>query len=62
MTREEFIQGYCERSKIDRERLFKSRRVIPCDCGDESCRGWAMVPVSWCESIEPKLEEKRELL
>lgn len=44
MTREEFIAGYCERSDILWAELSEWRAAVPCDCGDESCDGWGMVP------------------
>lgn len=50
MTRQEFIDGYCERSDLNdcktaegytfEEYVFVA---IPCACEDETCEGWAMV-------------------
>jgi hypothetical protein len=42
--KEAFIRRYCERSGITWEFLSKRRVVVPCDCGDPICEGWAMVP------------------
>ena len=47
MTREEFIQGYCERSNVTWDELSKFRAAIPCDCGEEGCHGWQMVSKSY---------------
>lgn len=57
MTREEFIDGYMERSGLDAncrtERGFRighiERIALPCTCGDEACKGWAMVPTDFAE-------------
>lgn len=43
MTKEEFIAGYCDRSKIPWERLSKDMVALPCYCDEEICDGWAMV-------------------
>lgn len=45
MTREEFIEEYCQRSGISWEELSKRREAIPCTCGEDLCKGWAMVSV-----------------
>jgi hypothetical protein len=44
MTRDEFIESYCQRSGITREFLLNWRKVLPCYCGNELCKGWATVP------------------
>lgn len=51
LTREAFVRGYAERSGlsakwaalgfIDGDGAFLI--ALPCDCGDDSCEGWAMV-------------------
>lgn len=46
MTKEEFIAGYCERSKIPWETLSEWMVALPCFCGEPSCEGWAMVTPS----------------
>lgn len=46
MTREEFIAGYCERSRVSWDWLSQRRKAIPCYCGEQGCKGWAMVPLS----------------
>lgn len=43
MTKDEFIAGYCERSKISWEKLSQHRVALPCACGEDGCDGWAMV-------------------
>jgi hypothetical protein len=43
MTREDFIKEYCEKSKITPLILLKDNVVLPCGCGDEKCKGWAVV-------------------
>lgn len=52
MTPEEFEQAYADRSGVTVEWLRQHRTVRRCQCGDESCDGWAMV------SIEFQLEEE----
>lgn len=54
MTRDEFIDGYIQRSGIadEVERTpegFKLKAngwasvALPCACGEEGCQGWAMI-------------------
>lgn len=43
MTKEEFEQGYIERSKITREFYDKHMITLPCNCGAENCKGFAAV-------------------
>lgn len=43
MTRDEFINGYCERSNIPLEELSKSMVALACHCAEKECEGWAMV-------------------
>ena len=44
MTREEFEEGYARRSGMTVERLHELGQVaIPCACGEDGCKGWAMV-------------------
>lgn len=45
MTREEFIEGYCGRSKASWAWLSVRREAIPCDCEEPECRGWQMAHV-----------------
>lgn len=47
ITREEFIRGYCERSKVTWEELSKRRKAMRCYCGDPICKGWQMVPLDY---------------
>jgi len=54
MTREEFIDYYLSNSCLPAESRtadgFHAEgmrgpwHAVPCDCGEESCQGWAMVP------------------
>lgn len=47
MTREEFEQGYAERSGMAVEKLRSyGQHVEPCDCDYEGCQGWQMVSPS----------------
>ncbi len=47
MTKEEFIEGYCERSGVTYEFLqFHGRSAEPCDCDYEGCEGWQMAHVA----------------
>ena len=55
MTRDEFIDGYMERSKIPREYRTEdgfrfpdlpsryAQHALPCACDAEECEGWAMI-------------------
>ncbi len=40
MTKEEFIEGYCERSGITREQFDENFIAATCDCGEAICKGW----------------------
>lgn len=43
MTREQFEQGYAERSKLTVEQLRElGCEAVPCDCSDPTCCGWRM--------------------
>ena len=43
MTKDDFIGGYCERSRLPWAEISNYLTALPCACGDESCDGWAMV-------------------
>lgn len=43
MTIDEFIKEYCKKSNITLSELNNTDVVLPCSCGDESCKGWAVV-------------------
>jgi hypothetical protein len=55
MTRDEFIDGYMERSGISREFRTEdgfrwpgmesryTHHALPCNCGEGVCDGWAMI-------------------
>ena len=43
MTKEDFIKLYCEKSKIKTEDLLKTQVILPCNCNDDICKGWAVV-------------------
>lgn len=43
MTADEFEAAYAARSGVTVEQLHGwGRHAEPCDCGDETCEGWAM--------------------
>jgi len=58
MTRDEFIDGYLGRSQLEKYRTSdgfhvprsQRRYALPCHCGEEVCKGWAMI-------IEELIEE-----
>lgn len=44
MTREEFVQGFAERSKLTVEDLEKrGLRAYECDCPADNCGGWQVL-------------------
>jgi len=43
MTKQEFIDGYCKRSNISWDELKETQVVLPCNCGEDVCDGWAMI-------------------
>jgi hypothetical protein len=43
MTKVEFEKGYCERSGISLEEYEEDNVTLSCNCGHESCEGWAAV-------------------
>jgi len=45
MTKEEFEQGYAERSgkTVEAIKTIYGLEAIPCDCGEEICQGWQMI-------------------
>lgn len=51
MTRDEFIDGYMERSKIEPAKRTSHGMnldgyrltAMPCACGESDCEGWAMI-------------------
>lgn len=44
ISREQFIEEYCVESGISWDELSQWRVAVPCDCGEDVCKGWAMVP------------------
>ena len=59
MTRQEFEQGYAERSKVTVEWLHEqNQHAIPCVCDDELCKGWQMVNI-FTEIFEEEDAESR---
>lgn len=43
MSKDEFEQGYAERSKISIEKLHELRgHAVSCDCDEPECDGWQM--------------------
>jgi hypothetical protein len=60
MTKEEFIQGYCKNSNIDREFFDRYFAAEECDCGDEKCKGWSTIrkyakPACKCKSMAQQI-------
>lgn len=43
VTKEKFIKDYREKSNISICELNKTNVILACDCGDKSCKGWAVV-------------------
>lgn len=44
MTKDEFIAAYCARSGVHWDDIKEHREAVPCDCGEDICQGWQMVP------------------
>lgn len=52
MTRDQFIDGYLERSGLEQYRTpdgfhtpwAMPKRAVPCRCGEAGCQGWIMGP------------------
>ena len=44
MTKQEFIDGYCERGGLSWEWLRTRRVAVVCDCNEPICSGWKMIP------------------
>jgi hypothetical protein len=44
LTQQQFVDAYCERSKMSWADLSKWSVCLPCRCPEEECEGWAMVP------------------
>lgn len=42
-TAAQFEEGYAARAEISVEEYRKHLTTMPCDCGDEHCKGWAAV-------------------
>lgn len=44
MIQSEFIRQYCKNSNITEEELNNFGLFsIPCACGEDNCKGWAMI-------------------
>lgn len=43
MTREEFVQGYCERSQLSLQSFRQRFVALACACEASNCPGWAVV-------------------
>lgn len=46
MTKEKFEKEYCERSGITLEEYRQDFVTLICRCGENDCKGWAVVPNS----------------
>lgn len=54
-TQDEFEHAYAKRSGVTVEWLRQHMIALPCVCGDESCKGWAMIarnPLSIATHLE----------
>lgn len=47
MSRDEFMIAYARRSGVSVDWLRERRHAVRCDCGEDGCEGWAMVPLDW---------------
>lgn len=56
LTREAFIEEYCTRRGVSWAVLSERRVCLPCDCGEEVCQGWAMVPKDVAERRDDAAE------
>jgi hypothetical protein len=52
ISAEVFEQRWAERSEMTIKEVRKVRAVRPCNCGDELCEGWQMVPLDIAEEID----------
>ena len=43
MTKKEFEMGYIERSNISKKYYDKHFVTLPCNCGEDTCSGFAAV-------------------
>ncbi len=43
MTRKQFEENYCNKSHINIEEYNKYFVTLPCNCGEDTCKGWACV-------------------
>jgi len=43
ISRKQFIEEYCLTSDMSWQELSKTRVVLPCNCREDGCRGWAMI-------------------
>ena len=60
MTKDEFEQGYAERSGVTVEWLRDNDYcAFPCDCEEDGCNGWQMVHKFTTES---KVEASQEAM
>ena len=64
MTKEQFIQAYCERSKVTAEWFNDYFVALPCACDSDICEGWAKIrndPESIADHIRFYLPEGFEV-
>lgn len=59
MTREEFIDGFTSRSKLEQYRTPTGYKIgsreylaLACACGNDLCEGWAMVNAAEVDTHE----------
>jgi hypothetical protein len=44
VTRDEFLRRYASNSGAPAEYILEQRTAIPCECREDGCDGWQMVP------------------
>ena len=53
MTKDEFESLYAERSHVTVEWLHKKEQLaIPCECGQEGCKGWQMISEEYARRLK----------
>jgi hypothetical protein len=46
MTKQDFIDTYCEGSELlgdEKDEFLNAHVVMSCNCGEDGCQGWAMI-------------------
>jgi hypothetical protein len=59
MLQTEFIKQYCDNSNMTEQQIFDvGLFAIPCDCGADNCKGWAMIDRDQIEAHDYLCVEK----